>query len=41
MQRMQQVAKACVRGNKLEKQTARLARHYRLGLHLRYLDLAA
>ncbi|CAK9117828.1 unnamed protein product [Durusdinium trenchii] len=41
MQRMQQVAKACVRGNKLDKQTTKLARHYRLGLHLHYLDLAA
>ncbi|CAK9031747.1 unnamed protein product [Durusdinium trenchii] len=40
-QRMQQVAKACVRGNKLDKQTTKLARHYRLGLHLHYLDLAA
>ena len=41
MQRMQQVAKACVRGNKLDKQTTKLARHYRLGLRLHYLDLAA
>jgi len=40
MQRMQQVAKACVRGNRVDKQTSKLARHYRLGLHLHFLQLA-
>ena len=40
MQRMQQVAKACVRGNRVDQQTAKLARHYRLGLHLHFLELA-
>ena len=40
MQRMQQVAKACVRGNRVDQQTAKLAHHYRLGLHLHFLELA-
>ena len=40
MQRMQQIAKACVRGNKVDQQTSKLARHYRLALHLHFLDLA-
>ena len=40
MQRMQQVAKACVRGNRVDQQTSKLARHYRLGLHLHFLELA-
>ena len=39
MQRMQQVAKACVRGVKIDKQTSKLARHYRLGLHLHFREL--
>ena len=39
MQRMQQIAKACVRGNKVDKQTLKLARHYRLALHLHFLEL--
>ena len=40
MQRMQQIAKACVRGNKVDQQTLKLARHYRLALHLHFLELA-
>lgn len=40
MQRMQMVAKMATRGNKIDKQTHKLARHYRLGLHLHFRDLA-
>ena len=39
MQRMQQVAKACVRGNRVDQQAAKIARHYRLGLHLHFREL--
>ncbi|CAL1133395.1 unnamed protein product [Cladocopium goreaui] len=34
MQRMQQIAKACVRGNKVDQQTSKLARHYRCSVSL-------
>lgn len=40
-QRMQQIAKTCVKGNRADKQTTKLARHYRLALHLHFRELSA
>ena len=39
-QRMQQITKCCVRGNRIDKQNEKLARHYRLALHLHFVGVA-